>query len=161
MKRGKPLKRNKGLKRGGRLRQRRKGYKAPTRVEQERLKIAKTGFKQSARGQLVCARCSKTGGRQNPWEAHHVITKTYLKRNGLDQWHPDNALRLCVHPCHEHHTTAFERLHLNCLLDRNIDYAVRLLGEDRAYDYLTRHYVGTDPRVEALNEDDERSRLPS
>jgi hypothetical protein len=149
--RSKPLKRGKGLKRGKRR---------PTRTKKrdpdwQQTMVETRAFKQAARRQYVCALCGKGGqfkGKPNPWEAHHVVAKTFLRREGFALWHPDNALRLCEHPCHEHHTLAFNRLPLKVLLGCNIDYAVRLLGEDRAYSYLMRNYTGTDPRVDALIE---------
>lgn len=151
--RSKPLKRSNGLKRTTKSRSK------MTRAEQEQAIRETRAFKEAGRRQSVCAKCGALAFRvvdgrrvENPWEAHHVITKTFLRREHFELWHPDNALRLCQFPCHEHHTTAFDRLPLTVLLNCNIEYAVRLLGEDGAYSYLTRNYVGQDPRVDALLE---------
>lgn len=155
MKRSGPLKRGKPLKRSS-IKRKPKPRRAP--AEQERLIRETRAFREEARRQRVCAVCGRTanipGEGPNPWEAHHVITRSFLKRNRLAEFHPDNSLRLCSYPCHALHSTAALRIPLTCLTDRNVAYAVRLLGEAKAHDYLTRHYTGTDPRVEALLEED-------
>lgn len=148
-KRQKPMKRT-PIKRNGAPK--RKPKKAMNADERAKLLIETRAFKEAARRQQVCALCGKEATNSNPWEAHHVITQSFLKREHLDQWHPDNSLRLCQAPCHDQHTRAFIRLPLRCLTDRNIAYAVALLGEEKAHTYLTRHYTGKDPRVDRLTE---------
>lgn len=149
------------LKRGSGPKRRKKGMRREPRkrtpAERERDKIEQRAFKEEARRQRVCAVCGRAGndekGNPVPWEAHHVITKAYLKRYGHPLWHPDNSLRVCSEPCHGQHTRGFKRMPLSCLTDRNIAYAVTLLGEPKAHEYLTRHYSGEDPRVDALLDD--------
>lgn len=138
---------------------RRRRKKQPLAGDEKRQLVTETrAFKEAARRQRVCAVCGRKadikGKGPNPWQAHHVITRSYLRRNAYPEWHPDNSLRVCEHPCHEHHTCAHKRIALSCLTDRNIAYAVRLLGEGKAHNYLTRHYTGTDRRVDALLEEE-------
>lgn len=148
-----PLKAKSGLKRKGMKR------KPPARRSGSLASIAREvritqgrQFREAARSQRACAAC---GRADRPWEAHHVVEKGHLKREGIgDLMHPDNALRLCEYPCHAQHTNAHKRLALSCLTDRNIAYAVILLGEQTAHNYLTRHYAGSDPRVDALLRND-------
>lgn len=69
-------------------------------------------------------------------------------------WDPRCALGLCFrhHELHHHpnpHTLA-GRLPLSCLRDENFAFARELLGGDAAYLYLSRRYLGSDPRLEAL-----------
>ena len=95
-----------------------------------------------------CACCNSTGR----FEVHHVIAKERCKKEHIPQHSPDNALRLCAKSpdsCHERHTTAQERVPLSKLRDENIAFAVHL-GRGPAYNYLTRYYAGSDPRVDAL-----------
>lgn len=116
------------------------------RLSEEEL-LAAGVFWDAARMQTVCAECGKGGN----FDAHHVIERQELRSRGLDEWDPDNALRLCdpaaTPGCHGNHTTASKRVRLVRLTDRNIDYAFRVLGPF-AYDYLKRRYDGDDPRVE-------------
>lgn len=126
--------------------------------------MARQFFVQEARSQLVCAACGvgnyttveTKGGLKKVtvnWDAHHVIERSFLKREGLVQFDSRNALRLCAEPgvsnCHGAHTNRSKPLELTMLLDINIEYAVYLLGPDRADLQLRRWYVGEDPRLEA------------
>jgi hypothetical protein len=108
-------------------------------------------FFQEGRYQGCCAACGST----RSWEAHHVIQKQRCRREGAPLYSPDNALRVCAKSpdtCHERHTTHAELLPLLCLRDENIAFAERWLGAGPAYEYLTRYYAGSDPRVDALLE---------
>jgi hypothetical protein len=107
-------------------------------------------FWEEARSQLVCASCKR---RTDRWEAHHALQKQRCRRAGAPQHSPDNALRLCAKApdaCHERHTTFQERIPLACLRDENIAFAAFWLGAGGGYEYLTVHYAGPDPRVDAL-----------
>lgn len=142
--RKKPLRRT-PIKRNGAPRPKPKVKRSPE--ERAALLRETRAFKEEARRQRVCRVCGKGG----PWEAHHVITRRYLRVNGFEEWHPDNSLRLCP-PCHHKHTVAFRRVDVTSLTDRNIAYAVTLLGEAKALDYISRHYRGEDQRIARLAE---------
>jgi hypothetical protein len=102
-----------------------------------------------ARSQMVCAVCEQ----RKPFDAHHVLTRSRCKREGLPLWSPDNALRLCAKTpdsCHERHTRWQRLVPLIALRDTNIEFVAHWLGDLAAYSYLRRYYDGYDPRVEAL-----------
>lgn len=109
-------------------------------------------FHAEAAAMLVCAAC----GKPLPgWEAHHVVQKQRCRREGAPLHSPDNALRLCAKRadrCHERHSHHQELVPLGALRDENIAFAARWLDPGPAYEYLTRYYAGTDPRVDALLE---------
>lgn len=110
----------------------------------------KRAFKQAAWEQRACAvtddaRDYDEQNRLN-WEAHHVVEKRWLKANYLPLWDPRNSLRLRP-DVHSGHTSGLRRVPLTCLTDENIEYAFEVMGA-AAFDYLTRLYDGTDPRVE-------------
>lgn len=107
-------------------------------------------FWEEARWQRVCAVCKRP---TRDWEAHHVIQKQRCRRERAPLHSPDNALRLCAggpHCCHELHTTHQLLVSLACLRDENITFAANWLGAGPAYEYLTRYYAGSDPRVDSL-----------
>ena len=99
-------------------------------------------FHDAARGQKVCRMC----GRGGPFQAHHVLLKQTLAREGAPLWTAANALRVC-HECHARHHQRVAVIPLMNLTQANIDFAFDLLGA-YAFDYLSRHYAGTDPRVD-------------
>lgn len=103
-------------------------------------------FKEAARYQRVCAVC----GSGKSWDAHHVVAKSKLKREGLFWWDTRNALRLCDefsdNDCHGKHTAGEKKVPLSALTDDNISYAFEVLGP-RAVDYLRRTYSGEDARL--------------
>jgi hypothetical protein len=101
-----------------------------------------------ARSQMVCAVCA---GRK-PFDAHHVLTRSWCRRERVPVWCPDNALRLCD-ACHERHTRWQQLVPLSALRDANIEFVARWLGPGRAHVYLNRYYAGRDPRVDALVRD--------
>lgn len=123
-------------------------------IEQARIDAMRR-FHDEARKQRVCARC----GSSQHWDAHHVVEKQWLKANGfspIEQYDPDNALRLCDelsdNDCHGKHTRGVRnkhRLHLHNLTDRNLAYAFRVMGP-AAGSYLRRKYRGEDERLDAL-----------
>lgn len=104
-------------------------------------------FLQAAKDQRVCAVC----GRDDEWEAHHVVEKRWLEDNHKPPYVASNALRLCgrfsKNNCHGKHTARSRKLRLKELTDQNIEYAFALMGA-AAYYYLHRHYDGKDPRVD-------------
>lgn len=103
-------------------------------------------FKEAARYQRVCAVC----GTGKSWDAHHVVAKSKLKRDGHFIWDTRNALRLCDEyapkNCHGKHTGGEKKVPLSALTDDNISYAFEVLGP-HAVDYLRRGYAGEDPRL--------------
>lgn len=100
-------------------------------------------FREAARLQRCCAVCGSTGA----WQAHHVVSQGFLKRNGRKDLLNDerNALRLCCVPisegsnCHAQHEHARRRVCVSELTQENIDFAYEVLGEF-AFDYLQRYY---------------------
>lgn len=52
--------------------------------------------------------------------------------------------------CHGGHHSGARRLKVSRFPDPVIEFAVELLGERRAAQYLERYYVANDPRVDAL-----------
>lgn len=106
-------------------------------------------FYAEGRYQSVCASCGTPG----LFEVHHVLQKQVCRREGAPLYCPDNALRLCAKSpttCHERHTSHQELVPLDRLRDENIAFIIRWLGVGPAYNYLTRAYSGSDPRVDAL-----------
>lgn len=105
-------------------------------------------FRAEAKSQRCCAVCGSRGG----YDAHHVIEKSHLREWGLPQYVAANCLRLCG-DCHRRHTERSKKVPLSALRNENIDYAAVLLGAGKAYNYLSRRYAGTDPRVTDLLEE--------
>lgn len=130
MKRGNPLKRS-AMKR------------RPLAVTSPEEKAQKAAFRAEARFQRCCQVC----GSIERWDAHHVIERQYLRINGFFQWDPADALRVCDN-CHRPHTLRVKPIPLTALTDRNIDYAIDLLGAEKAVAYLHDNYAGTDPRLD-------------
>lgn len=123
--------------------------------------ILARNFKMAAQWQRFCQAqdCTKPSAA---WEAHHVVYEQHVLgapaykvlTAAVDrlrlQFDPRNAMRLC-RTCHKGgQHTGKKRVELKRLSDENIEFAVELFGAPKAYNYLTRHYAGTDPRVEAL-----------
>lgn len=101
----------------------------------------------------ICRACGKGSGIQH----HHVIFRQHIERVGGDCWHSDDALALCVQ-CHLGVAHTFH-LPLTVLRDENYRFARDLLGPERAYEYLRRRYIGSDPRLEALEKEYDHSLL--
>jgi hypothetical protein len=77
-----------------------------------------------------------------PLERHHVITEQTVRREHGDPWNLCNSMELgryCA--CHRRHTSAAGRLPLTAVPDAALAFAVDLLGEARAADYLARYYA--------------------
>lgn len=106
-------------------------------------------FYEEGKYQRACASCGATG----LFEVHHVLQKQVCRREGAPLYCPDNGLRLCAKSattCHERHTSHQELVPLDRLRDENIAFVIRWLGVGPAYNYLTRAYSGSDPRVDRL-----------
>jgi hypothetical protein len=108
-----------------------------------------SSFHAAARYQRVCA--VESCGSGGAFHAHHVVERQRLKRLGLEEMDPRNALRLCLR-CHMQHEFAGPGkvdIALSELTDENIEYAFEVLGLVAAV-YLESHYTGTDRRVDNL-----------
>lgn len=86
-----------------------------------------------------CAVCRRRG----PIWYHHVVLAQHVRREGGDVWDFRNALPvgqpfLCS--CHEAHHNAQPRIPAAKLPDDAIRFAVELMGEDRAAEYIRRYY---------------------
>jgi hypothetical protein len=70
-----------------------------------------------------------------------------VRREGGDVWSLSNALGVCEH-CHMNHHAAFRRIPMRVVPDEALDFAVRLIGRDRALLFFGRFYsaVPTQPR---------------
>ena len=87
-------------------------------------------------------------------EAHHVVYRQEIERlvgksAGRVIYDLRNRLFVC-HECHERHHNRSRPLSLNVLPDSAFDFAVELLGRERAYEYLRRRYSGRDVRLYTL-----------
>ncbi len=83
---------------------------------------------------------------------HHVVYRQAVERAGGAIWDLRNGLPLCP-TCHAaHHQPGIRRrvIALAALTDEAFEFARELLGAGRAYNYLSRHYAGADPRLTAL-----------
>jgi len=98
-------------------------------------------FHAEAQFQRVCATCGKAG----VFEAHHVVSKQRLKREGYSGLLYDtrNALRLCP-DCHGRFTGG-TRIPTHALTDDNMCFTWLVLGP-AGQNYLERLYTGIDRR---------------
>lgn len=86
-----------------------------------------------------CAACGKHGLLLR----HHVILEQHVRTAGGDPWDLRNSMTLGYYACacHRDHHHAVRRLPLAKVPDVAIAFAVELLGEERAADYLARFYA--------------------
>ncbi len=90
----------------------------------------------------ISGRCEVCGMR-GPLERHHVVAEQVVRREHGAVWDLSNSLELgryCA--CHRRHTNAVSRLPRSAVPPSAERFAVELLGEDRAADYLSRYYSG-------------------
>lgn len=97
-------------------------------------------FHDAARDQRVCALTGQAGA----FHAHHAVRASDVRRAGGDPWDIRNALRLSIRVHFNHH--GIYKLPIGVLTDENIEFAYEVMGP-AAYDWLSRYYTGTDPRV--------------
>lgn len=107
-------------------------------------------FHEEARFQLACAACGAVG---QPFEAHHIIKKQRLVKEGIvNVYDPDNALRLCeglgTKQCHHEHKQGRIVIETEDLPQAAICYGWRVLKE-AFQNVLEREYTGPDERYEA------------
>jgi hypothetical protein len=75
---------------------------------------------------------------------HHVALEQHVRREGGDPWDQRNAMLLGVFcRCHgDHHAPNGQRkLPLRKVPPAAVRFAVDLMGQDRAVEYLSRHYA--------------------
>jgi 5-methylcytosine-specific restriction endonuclease McrA len=73
------------------------------------------------------------------WHAHHVVTQQHIRRAGGDVWDPRNAMRVCA-SCHDaHHNRSRPISGLKVPVEA-AEFAIELLGRDRAEAYFERYY---------------------
>lgn len=74
---------------------------------------------------------------------HHVVTRQVIRRNRGDQWDPAVGMTVCdsCHSKHHHRTRPIPR---SAVPAAAVAYAVQLMGEDRAEDYIARYYSAGD-----------------
>lgn len=100
----------------------------------------------AALGRLCAGPCDSHLGRL---ALHHVVYRQTVIREGGDPWDPRNAFTICAsgHARHHHRTRPIP---LAALPDSAYEFAADLLGAEAAFNYLTRRYAGTDPRLDEL-----------
>lgn len=106
----------------------------------DRLDPARQAWKSSPAG--FCQNCS---GFSMHLHRHHVVTEAHVRREGGDPWAGANAMLLCER-CHMNHHSAFRRIPLEAVPAAAIDFARRLLGDDRAALYFARFYDPAEDR---------------
>lgn len=76
---------------------------------------------------------------------HHIIYEQVVRREGGDPWDPRNGMWVGIEgmtcDCHERQHNASQRIPESLLSVAAREFAVELLGEDRAADYLRRLYA--------------------
>lgn len=60
-----------------------------------------------------------------------------------------NLVAVCK-KCHERHHSRFVPLSASALPDSVFEFAVELMGNGAAFEYLRRRYLGPDPRLDVL-----------
>lgn len=98
-----------------------------------------------------CALCGKRGRLIG----HHIVTRREVERRGGDVWDVRNCMWLGAPyaqggrcHCHANHHAAHRRIPLALVSDDAVDFAVALLGYDRAVLYFARYYDAGDATTE-------------
>jgi hypothetical protein len=97
-------------------------------------------------------------------QLHHVVYEQELMRRYAQGRHRDGPTRSSLRKdqrnlvpvckrCHERHHSRFSPLFLLQLPDSVFEFATEVMGPGAAYEYLSRRYRGTDPRLSALLEE--------
>lgn len=79
---------------------------------------------------------------------HHVVYEQIVRREGGDPWALANSMLLHEN-CHAAQHSGFRRIHVENLPLAAVDFARRLLGEDRAALFIDRYYRPQGERVAA------------
>lgn len=95
----------------------------------------------------MTARCV-CGCRGRVVNQHHVVYRQEIVRRGGDVRDPRNLVPVAW-TCHADHHGRGGPLPLRVLPDSAYEYAGELMGP-AAFDWLQRHYAGTDDRLDAL-----------
>lgn len=82
-------------------------------------------------------------------QRHHVIYRQHLRQAGGSVKDARNLVPI-AHACHGGHHSGARRLRVVRLPDPVFEFAIELLGAERAALYLGRYYAGSDPRLDAL-----------
>lgn len=87
-----------------------------------------------------CESCGLIDTR--PLHGHHIIARQVVARAGGDEWNPANRLDLCAR-CHFNHEfgQANRKIAVDRIPERALAFAVDVLGEAGAADYIRRHYA--------------------
>lgn len=94
-------------------------------------------------GRCTAPRCSWRGRLVR----HHVVYEQHVRAAGGDPWDQANAMLLgtgCT--CHADHHSGKARLPVWAIPQTAMDFAIELLGTDRAALYIARYYRTDDPR---------------
>lgn len=106
----------------------------------KRAEPGRAEWKTPVRGK--CGAC----GKEQLCIRHHVVYEQHVRREGGDPWDQANAMLVGTRcRCHENHHGAVERIALARIPQTAIDFAIGLLGADRAALYIARYYR-TDPK---------------
>jgi hypothetical protein len=96
-----------------------------------------------ARPRCIC------GCGQRSCNQHHVVYRQHLRQYDGSVKDSRNLVWVAC-SCHSRHHNGFKRLHLYMLPDSVFEFAAELMGRGAAYEYLKRHYDGSDMRLEFL-----------
>lgn len=88
-------------------------------------------------------RCALCPSRQG-LHIHHVVYEQHVRREGGDIYDPRNGMTLCFKHHFEHHNAYNRRIDRARLPAAAIEFAVELMGADRAELYLSRYYSTTE-----------------
>lgn len=89
-------------------------------------------------GQSSCQHPKCKGGAHTLHQ-HHVVYKQHVRAEGGDIWDGRNAIALC-NSCHTSHHQRGRPLPVSAFRPENLEFAVELLGVDRAAAYIERRY---------------------
>jgi hypothetical protein len=87
------------------------------------------------------ARCERCNRRAPRLPLHHVVYRQHVEKEGGDVWDPRNAMTLCD-DCHDAHHDRVAIIPTSALPRSAVQFAVELMGQDRARIYLARYYGG-------------------
>lgn len=91
----------------------------------------------------ICAVCKK----RQLCVRHHVVYEQHVRREGGNPWDMANAMLLgawCT--CHADHHSGKARIATSLIPETALDFAIGLLGTDRAALYIARYYRTDDPK---------------
>jgi hypothetical protein len=83
------------------------------------------------------------------FDPHHIVYAQHVRRYSGDEWDVRNRLPVARWRHTQHHSGELPLL-VSDLPDSVFEFAVELIGADRAWSYLRARYAGPDPRLDAL-----------